>query len=126
LVACSLSHQDSPGAGSSSLRSVRSSGAPLVKAPNGDNPALAKDNDFLYYGSDDSHGFKCPIGAHIRRTNPRDSLDPEPGSARSIEIGKRHYRTHPLEEGATRKGFSREDLHGLWLPVLACHGHVGV
>jgi Dyp-type peroxidase family len=66
------------------------SGAPLVKAPNGDNPALAKDNDFLYYGSDDSHGFKCPIGAHIRRTNPRDSLDPEPGSARSIEIGKRH------------------------------------
>src|SRR6266567_4560687 len=44
------------------------SGAPLVKAPHADAPALGKDNDFLYYGSDDPHGFKCPIGAHIRRT----------------------------------------------------------
>ena len=38
----------------------------------------------------DAHGLKCPIGAHIRRTNPRDSLEPDPGSDRSIEVGKRH------------------------------------
>jgi Dyp-type peroxidase family len=65
-------------------------GAPLVKSPDADNPALSSDNDFLYYGSDDKHGFKCPIGSHIRRTNPRDSLEPNPGSERSIEVGKRH------------------------------------
>lgn len=66
------------------------SGTPLVKAPDVDDPALCDDNDFLYHGSGDKHGFKCPIGSHIRRTNPRDALEPEPGSARSIEVGKRH------------------------------------
>jgi Dyp-type peroxidase family len=66
------------------------SGAPLVKAPAADQPELAGDNDFLYVGSDDGEGLKCPIGAHIRRTNPRDALDPQPGSQRSIEVGKRH------------------------------------
>lgn len=66
------------------------SGAPLVKSPDTDDPTLSDDNDFLYHGSDDRHGFKCPIGSHIRRANPRDSLEPEPGSDRSIEVGKRH------------------------------------
>jgi Dyp-type peroxidase family len=66
------------------------SGTPLVKSPDADNPALSDANDFLYHGSDDRHGFKCPIGSHIRRANPRDSLEPEPGSDRSIEVGKRH------------------------------------
>ena len=30
-------------------------------------------NDFRY--ADDPRGHRCPIGAHIRRTNPRDGLD---------------------------------------------------
>ncbi|MEA2204139.1 MAG: hypothetical protein QOE77_915 [Blastocatellia bacterium] len=51
------------------------SGAPLVKAPDGDNPALSNDDDFKYLEAD-PHGFKCPIGSHIRRSNPRDSLPP--------------------------------------------------
>ena len=66
------------------------SGAPLVKTPHADDPALCDDNDFLYHRAEDQHGFKCPIGSHIRRANPRDALDPEPGSERSIEVGKRH------------------------------------
>jgi len=49
------------------------SGAPLVLAPDNDNPALHDRNDFAY--TCDNHGLKCPIGAHIRRANPRDSLD---------------------------------------------------
>lgn len=65
-------------------------GAPLVKSPDRDDPAMAEDDDFLYYRSDDPHGLRCPIGAHIRRTNPRDALDPAPGSDRSIEVGLRH------------------------------------
>ena len=48
------------------------SGAPLVKAPDQDVPALGDDNDFTY--RDDLPGTACPIGAHIRRANPRDSL----------------------------------------------------
>lgn len=66
------------------------SGAPLVKSPDRDDPAFCDDNDFLYHRGDDAQGLKCPIGAHIRRANPRDALDPEPGSDRSIEVGKRH------------------------------------
>jgi Dyp-type peroxidase family len=65
-------------------------GAPLVTSPDRDDPARSEDNDFLYHGSDDARGLKCPIGSHIRRANPRDALEPEPGSARSIEVGKRH------------------------------------
>jgi len=66
------------------------SGAPLVKTPDADNPQLADDDDFLYHGSGDAHGFKCPVGSHVRRSNPRDALEPDPGSERSIEVGKRH------------------------------------
>jgi Dyp-type peroxidase family len=53
------------------------SGAPLVLAPERDEPELGTDakrnNDFLY--ADDLRGFKCPAGSHARRANPRDSLD---------------------------------------------------
>ena len=66
------------------------SGAPLIKTPNADDPSMSDDNDFLYHADDDSFGLKCPIGAHVRRSNPRDSLEPEPGSDRSIDVGKRH------------------------------------
>ncbi|GGJ70982.1 Dyp-type peroxidase [Streptomyces brasiliensis] len=53
------------------------SGAPLVLAPDHDDPDLAADptraNDFTYRDQDPA-GLCCPVGAHIRRTNPRDSL----------------------------------------------------
>lgn len=65
------------------------SGAPLLKTPDHDDPQLANMNDFTYYQAD-PYGFNCPIGAHVRRVNPRDSLDPEPGSEQSIAVGKRH------------------------------------
>ena len=54
-------------------------GTPLVRSPDGPRapdapePARGEQNDFTYAGDPD--GFRCPIGAHIRRTNPRDSLD---------------------------------------------------
>ena len=47
----------------------------------------APDNDFLF-GTEDPDGLRCPFGAHIRRANPRDSLDP--GSALQVEISNRH------------------------------------
>jgi len=52
-------------------------GAPLALSPERDDPGLGSDplrnNDFLY--GDDPRGFKCPVGAHARRANPRDALD---------------------------------------------------
>ncbi len=65
------------------------SGAPLTLAPDGDRPDLRAFNGFLYH-KDDPGGLRCPVGAHVRRTNPRDSLPPHPGSPRSIAVNKRH------------------------------------
>ncbi|MGW4242493.1 Dyp-type peroxidase [Nocardia sp. NPDC004722] len=52
------------------------SGAPLVLAPDADDPALGADpernNDFDYKRMD-PHGYAVPLGAHIRRMNPRDT-----------------------------------------------------
>jgi deferrochelatase/peroxidase EfeB len=51
------------------------SGAPLVRAPEIDNPALGADpqrnNDFDY--ANDQHGRQAPLGCHIRRMNPRNT-----------------------------------------------------
>src|SRR5213078_3867275 len=52
------------------------SGAPLVLAPKKDDPQLGADpqrtNDFNYKEMD-PHGYAVPLGAHIRRMNPRDT-----------------------------------------------------
>ena len=64
-------------------------GAPLATAPLHDDPRLAEWNEFGY-GLTDPSGQSCPLGAHVRRANPRDSLDPEPGTDRSVEINRRH------------------------------------
>ncbi len=51
-------------------------GTPLAVSPERPDPALAGDaarnNAFSY--ADDPDGRRCPIGAHIRRVNPRESL----------------------------------------------------
>ncbi|MDA0162627.1 Dyp-type peroxidase [Solirubrobacter ginsenosidimutans] len=53
------------------------SGAPLVLAPERDESELGADpgrnNAFLFAADGDARGLKCPLGAHARRTNPRDS-----------------------------------------------------
>jgi Dyp-type peroxidase family len=65
------------------------SGAPLVQAPAQDDPRLAQANDFAYFHTD-PYGLNCPLGAHVRRSNPRDSLDPAPGTEQSIAVDKLH------------------------------------
>ena len=49
------------------------SGCPLDLSPDRDDLAIAADperrNNFTYAGDDD--GLRCPIGAHLRRSNPR-------------------------------------------------------
>jgi deferrochelatase/peroxidase EfeB len=50
-------------------------GTPLSLSPEGPDPGLVADprriNAFSY--GDDPHGLRCPLGAHIRRVNPRDA-----------------------------------------------------
>ncbi|KRR24781.1 hypothetical protein CQ14_05400 [Bradyrhizobium lablabi] len=45
-------------------------GSSLIEHP--DRPTKALDNGFAY--ADDPAGARCPLGAHVRRTNPRDAL----------------------------------------------------
>jgi deferrochelatase/peroxidase EfeB len=64
------------------------SGAPLVKHPDKDPGGDNTDNDFNY-SKDDELGYKCPIGSHIRRVNPRDHFE-ETGPSGSLKLTRRH------------------------------------
>ncbi|WP_426595576.1 Dyp-type peroxidase [Cellulomonas sp. McL0617] len=87
------------------------SGAPLVLAPAVDDPTLSAANDFGYHDVDPL-GVRCPVGAHVRRANPRDSLPPNPGTDASL----RGVRTHRL----VRRGrtYSDADERGLYFLCL--------
>jgi Dyp-type peroxidase family len=62
-------------------------GAPLAVTPDVEDPAHADRDDFGYH-EQDSFGYRCPVGAHVRRANPRDSLAPAP--ADSTIVSNRH------------------------------------
>src|SRR5262249_31676611 len=56
------------------------SGAPLVlnehSDPDNGVPQPIVENNFQY-AEQDPAGFRCPVGAHIRRASPRDALPPD-------------------------------------------------
>lgn len=56
-------------------------GASLVRNPG--RPGRGPDNKFMFAAEDPS-GTACPIGAHIRRSNPRDSLTDDPEMSKLI------------------------------------------
>ncbi|MFB9268384.1 cytochrome P450 [Bradyrhizobium erythrophlei] len=89
-------------------------GTALVERPGADREESprkgeALDNKFSY-GVDDPQGLHCPLGAHIRRANPRDSLQPDDPGQQSIT--NRHrllrrgrpYAYRPSEDAETEKG----------------------
>jgi Dyp-type peroxidase family len=59
-------------------------GKPLIHTDATGSRAL---NNFLYH-YEDQDGLVCPIGAHVRRANPRDSLGPDPDTA--LHLSKMH------------------------------------
>jgi Dyp-type peroxidase family len=83
------------------------SGAPLVLAPDKDDPALGADplrsNDFNYK-TQDPYGYAVPLGAHIRRLNPRDTAA-NTNRRRMIRRGASYGP--PLPEGAPEDGVER-------------------
>ena len=83
------------------------SGAPLVLAPDKDDPALGADpqrnNDFNYKQMD-PHGYAVPLGSHMRRMNPRDTAH-NMNRRRMIRRGAT-YGPH-LPESAAEDGAER-------------------
>jgi Dyp-type peroxidase family len=79
-------------------------GSPLITCPIAHDPARRSApaaNDFGY--REDPHGERCPIGAHIRRANPRDSLGDDPDQ--SWRVSNRHRilrRGRPYRNGHER------------------------
>jgi Dyp-type peroxidase family len=83
------------------------SGAPLVLAPDKDDPELAADmqrNNNFNYKEMDPHGYAVPLGAHIRRMNPRDTAA-NMNRRRVIRRGGTYGP--PLPEGIMEDGVER-------------------
>jgi Dyp-type peroxidase family len=64
-------------------------GSPLTLTSDNPDPALSTSNSFGFW-KEDKAGLKCPIGAHIRRTNPRDHLVTERTQKDSMEMAAKH------------------------------------
>jgi Dyp-type peroxidase family len=79
-------------------------GTPLSVSPDGPDADVAADpsriNDFSYAA--DPQGLRCPLGAHIRRAHPRDSLGFYDGRLTNRHRIVRRGRSFgpPLPEGA--------------------------
>jgi len=63
-------------------------GTPTTLSPDTENSTLSHQDKFLY-ASHDRSGHHCPMGAHIRRMNPRDHLPPA-GATESLHMTARH------------------------------------
>lgn len=109
-------------------------GSSLTRNPDG--PGRELDNQFTY-GAEDPQGLHCPLGAHIRRSNPRDSLGTDIDT--QLRISKRHRilrvgRSYVLDRrGKTEKGllficfnasFERqyEFIQQTWMSAQNFHG----
>ena len=84
-------------------------GMPLISTDSNS----AQTNEFTFAG--DPHGFACPVGSHIRRANPRDSLAADPAAA--LRLANRHRllrRGRPLRQAASaRSSATNGDERGM-------------
>jgi Dyp-type peroxidase family len=92
-------------------------GAPLALGPKGDHEAPAGANDFGYH-QHDQQGLGCPLGAHVRRANPRDSSAKDPDKALTSTKNHRILRRGrpyglPLADPAVEPGESEDAERGL-------------
>jgi Dyp-type peroxidase family len=79
------------------------SGCPLDLSPDRDDLAIAADperrNNFTYAGDD--QGLRCPLGSHLRRSNPRATTLTRSTAVRRHRLIRRGVEYGPLlEEGA--------------------------
>lgn len=64
-------------------------GASLANNPEYKDQFQEPDTEFLYYEQDEKE-VRCPYGAHIRRTNPRDKLFSSRLKTTSVEMVRKH------------------------------------
>lgn len=85
----------------------RFDGRPLVTCPN-----VPPDADAFRYRVDDAEGFQCPLGSHVRRGNPRDTLawDVESGRA-SAKLHRLIRRARVYTEGCAQAVYGRCGQH---------------
>lgn len=65
-------------------------GESLTVSLDGSADIPADELDSFLYTDQDSHGLRCPFGAHIRRTNPRDQVHTGRNKEESLEMSGRH------------------------------------
>jgi deferrochelatase/peroxidase EfeB len=109
-------------------------GSSLVKNPyeSGTSNGSGSENEFLFADTD-PQGIRCPFGSHIRRANPRDSLNIE--SPSELSVSNRHRllrRGRPYvkdgEQGVMFICFNAdierqfEFVQSTWLCASAFHG----
>jgi Dyp-type peroxidase family len=103
------------------------SGAPLMLAPDADQPELGSDlqrmNNFLYADASlgaDASGLRCPRGAHIRRMNPRDTALPVMTNVRLHRI-IRHGTAYgsPLPDGVFEDDGQARGIFFIFLSATA-------
>jgi len=90
-----------------------------------DQPGGRARNDFLYY-HEDRFGLACPIGAHVRRANPRDSLGPDPDTA--LRLSKMHRiirRGRPYEMPAADKAGTDDQRTEKGMLFIALNADIG-
>ena len=97
------------------------SGAPLTLAPDHDDPALGADphrnNDFTYAA--DPHGRQVPLGSHMRRMNPRDTIMAQLADVNVHRIIRRSTTYGaPYDPDATSEQ-DDEVAHGLYFIFLS-------
>lgn len=90
----------------------RKSGEPLQTVP---GPALG---DNFRFRVQDPHGLQCPIGSHIRRANPRDSLvDPGDAHPQAEKLHRLLRRGRPYS--APTDGVNGEAEVGMFFIAIA-------
>jgi Dyp-type peroxidase family len=110
-------------------------GSSLAKNPYtpGSSDGRGEENEFLFADTD-PQGIQCPFGSHVRRANPRDSLNIE--SPEELSVSNRHrllrrgrpYRKGKNEEGTLFMCFNAdierqfEFVQSTWLCASAFHG----
>jgi Dyp-type peroxidase family len=96
-------------------------GAPVALAPEREDQAPAGANDFGYHELD-PEGLRCPLGAHVRRANPRDSSTEHPDKALASTKNHRILRRgriygRPVADPPTQPG---EDENAARGPLFIC------
>ncbi len=111
-------------------------GRPLVRF-SAENRQTDVDNNFRYR-EEDPQGLQCPLGAHIRRANPRDSLGDDTETQMSLSnrhrilrVGRPYHRASTDEQGlmfmCLNSDIERqfEFVQQTWLGNTNFHGLMG-